>query len=103
MVAGRSDSTKSKMTSFKKMAGGPIECLENSLKTVVLRVQNLSRRQLAFAKSMVIFSEMMDGKLLRAESRGSPSAQVVFMENIDCDLKISISASDYKLAAPFMP
>jgi hypothetical protein len=45
----------------------------------------------------------MDGKLLRAESRGSPSAQVVFMENIDCDLKISISASDYKLAAPFMP
>jgi hypothetical protein len=105
-------STKGKPASFEEIAGGPIMCLENSLKKIVLRVQYLSRRNLEFAnfllgtakalKSMLIYNKM-GGELLRPESRGSPGAQVVFLENSKCTLELNTCASNYKLADPFMP
>ncbi|RLN03401.1 hypothetical protein C2845_PM13G10900 [Panicum miliaceum] len=101
MVEGWSDGTKSKLTSFKKMAGGPIECLESSLK--MLAFTNFLLGAAKVLKSMLICNKTMGGKLLRQERRGSSSAQIVFLENNNCDIKISISASNYKLADPFMP
>ncbi|CAO2201529.1 unnamed protein product [Urochloa humidicola] len=111
MKNGPSD-TKGKTENFEKVAGGPIKCLESSLKKVVLRVQYLSRRKLEFAnfllgkakllKSMLICSNRMGGELLRPESRGSPGAQVMFLQNNKYALELNTSASNYKLADPFM-
>jgi hypothetical protein len=104
--------TKGKPASFEEIAGGPIMCLESSLKKIVLRVQYLNRRKLEFAnfllgaakalKSMLIYNSRMAGELLRPESRGSPGAQVVFLQNSKCTLELNTCASNYKLADPFM-
>ncbi|CAO2168887.1 unnamed protein product [Urochloa humidicola] len=111
MKNGPSD-TKGKMANFEKVAGGPIVCLESSLKKVVLRVQYMSRRKLEFTnyllgkakvlKSMLICSSRMGGELLHPESRGSPGAQVLFLQNNKYALELNTSASNYKLADPFM-
>ncbi|CAL5006673.1 unnamed protein product [Urochloa decumbens] len=111
MKNGPSDA-KGKSTSFEKIAGGPIKCLESSLKKVVLRVQYMSRRKLEFVnfllgaakvlKSMLICNNRMGGELLHPESRGSPGAQVVFLQNNKYTLELNTSASNYKLADPFM-
>ncbi|CAO2206451.1 unnamed protein product [Urochloa humidicola] len=108
-----SKSRNQKATNFEEMADGPIPCLEKSLKTIVLRVPNLIHQKLAFAnfllgaakvlKSMLICNKRMAGELLRPESRGSPNAQVVFLKNSKCTLDLDMSASNYKLADPFMP
>ncbi|XP_062195236.1 F-box/LRR-repeat protein At3g03030-like [Phragmites australis] len=108
-----SNSTMSKLISFEEMAGGPVACLENSLKTIVLRVNNLVRQKLAFAnfllraakalKSMLVCNKRMAGELLSPESRGAHGAQVVFLENSKCTLELDMSASNIKLADPFMP
>ncbi|CAO2175612.1 unnamed protein product [Urochloa humidicola] len=104
--------TKGKTANSEKVAGGPIVCLESSLKKVVLRVQYMSRRKLEFTnyllgkakvlKSMLICSSRMGGELLHPESRGSPGAQVLFLQNNKYALELNTSASNYKLADPFM-
>lgn len=105
--------TKSKPISFEEMAGGPIKCLEYSLKKIVVRVHNLSRQKLAFVnfflgsakalKSMLICNRRTGGEVLPQESRASPNSKVVFLQNSKCTLELNTAASNYKLADPFMP
>jgi hypothetical protein len=46
------DGFKRDMDSFEGRVRSPISCLENSVKTIVLRVNNLVRQKLAFTNSL---------------------------------------------------
>jgi hypothetical protein len=106
------DGFKRDTVGFEGRVRSPVPCLENSPKTIVLRVNNLVRQKLAFTnfllgaakslKSMLIYKRRMAGELLPLERRGSSGAQIIFGDSRKCTLQFDTSASNYKRADPFM-
>ena len=101
-----SQNSRSKPISFEELLRSPIPCLETSVKTIVLRVNNLVRLKLAFTNfllaatkslnSLLVYNKGMVGEFLPPDIRGSNGVPIIFDDNRKCTLQFDTWASNYK-------
>ena len=87
--------SRNKPISFEELLRSPILCPENSVKTTVLRVNNLVHQNLAFTNFLLaamkslkslLYNKGMVGEFLPPERRGSNGVQIIFDDSRKCTL-----------------